>query len=109
MREKDKVNNRSSEQSDEIKRTYMLAGPSIRYLQRSASFANFPTEAPALRSEKLPFVSKRVDTRHHLLKEIATSSWDVILADFSLPQLNALDVLEVLRRQKNDTPDQIAR
>ena len=62
-----------------------------------------------LRSEKLPFVSKRVDTRHHLLKEIATSSWDVILADFSLPQLNALDVLEVLRRQKNDTPDQIAR
>ena len=47
MREKDKVNNRSSEQSDEIKRTYMLAGPSIRYLQRSASFANFPTEAPA--------------------------------------------------------------
>ena len=57
-----------------------------------------------LRSEEIQFVSKRIDNRQDLVKEISTATWDVVLADFSLPQLNALDVLDVLRVEKNDTP-----
>src|SRR6185369_7336950 len=57
-----------------------------------------------LRSEGIQFVSNRVDNRHDLVKEIVSRNWDVILADFSLPQLTALEVLAALRREKADIP-----
>ncbi len=57
-----------------------------------------------LRSEPLQIVAKRVENKRDLEKEIGTANWDIILADFSLPQFDALDVLEILRREKSEIP-----
>ncbi len=56
------------------------------------------------RSGQIQFDAKRIDNRRDLVKEIETTTGDAILVDFPLPQLDALDVLEVLRVKKNDTP-----
>src|SRR6266498_1963857 len=57
-----------------------------------------------LRSEKMRFVSRRVATKSELLAELKRASWDIILADYSLPQFNAFDVLDLLRREQQDIP-----
>src|SRR6266498_3209516 len=57
-----------------------------------------------LRSEQLQFASKRVGTKNDFEQAIRSATWDVILADFSLGQFNALHVLEILRQQNGDIP-----
>ncbi len=57
-----------------------------------------------LKLAKLSFGIRRVETRAIFLSELAASSPDIILADYSLPQFGALEVLELLQEQQSDVP-----
>lgn len=57
-----------------------------------------------LRRANIPFISKRVDTRETFLKELQDFIPDAILADYSLPQFNAMDALKLLKENKLDIP-----
>ncbi len=57
-----------------------------------------------LKLAKLSFTIRRVETRAVFLQELAGSSPDIILADYSLPQFGALEVLELLQEQQSDVP-----
>ena len=57
-----------------------------------------------LRRGKIPFTSKRVWTKEAFLKEIDAFTPNIILADFNLPQFNALDALKLLQGLKADIP-----
>src|SRR5882724_11338990 len=56
-----------------------------------------------LRSLRVPFTLKRVDSLANFLDEITTTSPDLILADFRVPSI-ALDVLDVLKERRLDIP-----
>ena len=47
---------------------------------------------------------RRVETRDDFLQELSQSSTDLILADYSLPQFNALEALQLLREVKSSVP-----
>ena len=53
-----------------------------------------------LRRLEMPYVAKRVWTGEDFLKELKDFAPDIILSDFNLPQMNALDVLQ-LRNENN--------
>ena len=46
----------------------------------------------------------RVETEGEFVESLSSSLWDVILADFSLPQFSAARALEILRGAGNDLP-----
>jgi PAS domain S-box-containing protein len=52
----------------------------------------------------VPFTLKRVDTLPDFLHEITARPPDLILADFRVPSIGALDVLDVLRERQLDIP-----
>jgi PAS domain S-box-containing protein len=57
-----------------------------------------------LRGIRVPFTLKRVDTLPDFLHEITARPPDLILADFRVPSIGALDVLDVLRERQLDIP-----
>lgn len=57
-----------------------------------------------LRREAYDITSRVVADREGFAKALDECAWDVILADYSLPQFNALDALDVLRRSGCDIP-----
>jgi len=57
-----------------------------------------------LRGLRVPFTLKRVDSLANFLDEITTTSPDLILADFRVPSIGALDVLDVLKERRLDIP-----
>jgi PAS domain S-box-containing protein len=57
-----------------------------------------------LKRAKIPFATRRVETREDFLKELSCSPPDVILADYSLPQFSAMEALQLLRDHQSDTP-----
>jgi len=57
-----------------------------------------------LRVERLAVQTRRVQTRGDFLSAIDTGAWDVVLADFTLPQFGALEVMDILRRRGSDLP-----
>ena len=46
----------------------------------------------------------RVETRAALVDALRTGTWEIVLSDFSLPSLNALDVLAILHEERSDLP-----
>lgn len=57
-----------------------------------------------LRRARLDFTSQRVWTMKAFLESIESSPPDVILADFTLPQFNAIDALQALRTRRLRIP-----
>jgi PAS domain S-box-containing protein len=47
---------------------------------------------------------ERVETADGLTDALARQSWDVVLADYSLPHFGALEALEIVRRSSEDLP-----
>jgi len=47
---------------------------------------------------------RRVDTSQGLREALDTERWDLVISDFSLPTLTALDVLKVLAQSRLDLP-----
>src|SRR2546425_10777810 len=56
-----------------------------------------------LRAERLAVQIKRVQTRGEFVGALDTGAWDVVLADFSLPQFGALEVMEIFRRRGSES------
>src|SRR5919199_4220998 len=48
--------------------------------------------------------SERVETREGMRAALASREWDVILCDYSMPNFNALQALEVLKETGLDIP-----
>jgi PAS domain S-box-containing protein len=57
-----------------------------------------------LRRAQLSFSSRRVETRESFLAALDEFAPDVILADYSLPQFNALEALRLLREHRLSVP-----
>src|SRR5882672_7775997 len=57
-----------------------------------------------LHSDQLVIHTKRVQTRTELENALDYEDWDVVLADYKLPQFDAFEVLELIQRRKNDLP-----
>lgn len=49
-------------------------------------------------------VSDRVDTPEAVRKTLANNTWDIILCDYSMPKLNALEALAILQETGLDIP-----
>jgi two-component system, cell cycle sensor histidine kinase and response regulator CckA len=47
---------------------------------------------------------KRVETISGLKEALQQSSWDMIICDYNLPTLNALDAISIIRENKPDVP-----
>lgn len=50
------------------------------------------------------FTSKRVETKEDFLKGLKDPALDAILADYSLPQFNAMDALRLMKKKSTDLP-----
>ena len=61
-----------------------------------------------LRGLRVPFRLKRVDSLANFLQQITTTSPDLILADFRVPGIGALDVLDVLKERRLDIQTELA-
>ena len=57
-----------------------------------------------LHKAKLNFKTERVDTRQELLDIIPAFEPDLIISDFNMPQLNALEALELLKENNYKIP-----
>ncbi len=57
-----------------------------------------------LRRAGIPFTSRRVDTEADFQAALDEFQPDVILADYSLPQFNAMEALRILRDRASDVP-----
>ncbi|HVY08440.1 MAG TPA: GGDEF domain-containing response regulator [Burkholderiales bacterium] len=49
-------------------------------------------------------VSRRVDTESELREALHTAEWDMVIADDSMPRLNSLQALSVLKKSGRDIP-----
>jgi putative two-component system response regulator len=69
---------------------------------------DFPPDAKLMEYElheaEIAFTSKRVLTKEAFLKELKDFTPNVILADYTLPQFNALDALRLLKQRRIDVP-----
>ena len=57
-----------------------------------------------LQKANLHFVTERVDSRDELLAKIPVFKPDLIISDFNMPQLNALEALELLQEHHYKIP-----
>lgn len=57
-----------------------------------------------IRKAGILFLPLRVDTRNDFLHQLHEFAPDIILADYSLPQLTALDALRMLKKEQLDIP-----
>ncbi len=57
----------------------------------------------AIAKEKIPFVSKRVDSREEFIASFATFRPDIVLSDHGLPAFNSIEAFK-LCRQHSDIP-----
>jgi diguanylate cyclase (GGDEF)-like protein/PAS domain S-box-containing protein len=47
---------------------------------------------------------RRVCTREHIEDALGGESWDLVISDFSMPQLNGLEVLDIVRKRMPELP-----
>jgi len=57
-----------------------------------------------LRSAKVSFEARTVVTREEFLQALRTFKPDIVLSDFTLPEFDALEAIEILRRYENGVP-----
>jgi two-component system sensor histidine kinase UhpB len=57
-----------------------------------------------LRAGGIAFRTRRIQTRHAFLAELAKARPDLVLSDFTLPEFDALEALSLLRKLKFDVP-----
>ena len=57
-----------------------------------------------LKRGKIGFTAKCVASKRDFLKQLASAPCDAIISDFSMPQFNALDALQLLREQRLEIP-----
>jgi two-component system cell cycle sensor histidine kinase/response regulator CckA len=80
-------------------------GPLLRILQVEDSSEDAELVVRALRLGGLNCFHERVDTRASWERAIvAPAAWDLVLLDYSLPQLDTLDLLAELREREPDLP-----
>jgi two-component system cell cycle sensor histidine kinase/response regulator CckA len=80
-------------------------GPSLRILQVEDSPNDAELVARELRLGGLDCRQERVDTRDGWERALSTpGTWDIVLLDYSLPQLDTLELLAELREREPDTP-----
>src|SRR5881296_993005 len=60
--------------------------------------------AEELRNGGLAFRSRRIQDRESLLRELHARCPDVVLSDFTLPEFDALQALQLLRKLQLDVP-----
>jgi two-component system sensor histidine kinase UhpB len=57
-----------------------------------------------LRIGGIAFTSRRIQTREAFLRELRHGPPDIVLSDFTLPEFDALDALQILRKLHVDVP-----
>lgn len=57
-----------------------------------------------LRNAKVSFEARTVVTREEFLHALKTFKPDIVLSDFTLPEFDALEAIEILRRYENNVP-----
>ena len=57
-----------------------------------------------MQRERMGVQIKTVESRRAFTTALNGTPWDIVLVDFSLPQFSAMEVLEILARQKLDIP-----
>lgn len=60
--------------------------------------------AIALENGGYQVIHQRVDTRADLETALSNKHWDIVLADYSMPQFSAIAALEILKEQQLDLP-----
>jgi two-component system, cell cycle sensor histidine kinase and response regulator CckA len=75
-----------------------------RILQVEDSDVDSELVVRSLRGLRVAFTLKRVQTLADFLNEITSNLPDLILADFRVPSIGALDVLDVLKERQADIP-----
>src|ERR1051326_1194713 len=60
--------------------------------------------ARALRREGFDATYDRVDTPGAMREALAHGKWDLVIADYSMPQFDGLSALRLLREQRPDIP-----
>jgi two-component system cell cycle sensor histidine kinase/response regulator CckA len=78
--------------------------PEIRILLVEDSRADAELITRDLRRSQLPLTLRQVDNLSDFIKEITDAPPNLILTDFRLPNLDALEILNVLRERQLDTP-----
>ena len=78
--------------------------PRISILQLEDSVLDADLELAQLTRAGLEFEAQRVETREDFALALDRSSFDVILADFHLPNFNGLDALAIARVKAPETP-----
>ena len=78
--------------------------PRISILQLEDSVLDADLELAQLTRAGLGFEAHRVETRADFALALDRSSFDVILADFNLPNFNGLDALAIARVKAAETP-----
>src|SRR5260221_12366226 len=76
----------------------------IRILMLEDSEADALLILEELRSGGYEPVCERVEGEKDFKKALVSRDWDVILADYSLPQFNALEALRILQASGRDLP-----
>lgn len=57
-----------------------------------------------LEQEGYELIAQRVESKTALIQALGSQCWDVILADYSLPQFSALEALAIMQQQQLDIP-----
>jgi PAS domain S-box-containing protein/putative nucleotidyltransferase with HDIG domain len=78
--------------------------PKLRALIIEDSEDDALLAARELRRGDYDVFTQRVETLAALREALETQTWDIILSDFSLPQLNGLDALKLLNQSGLDVP-----
>lgn len=58
----------------------------------------------ALRADGVNVVWERVFTAADMADKLLNSEWDIVIADYSMPQFNGLDALEIVNRLRHGMP-----
>ncbi len=76
----------------------------VRFLIVEDSEIDCALVVMTLKRAKYTVVHERVETPQALLDALTTSVWDIVIADYSLPSMNALITLELVKKSGLDIP-----
>src|SRR5258708_5451395 len=79
-------------------------GQELRILFVEDSSEDVELALRELRKAGLEPVSRRVDTKEALLRELDLFEPDLVLSDYNMPQFNGLEALAVVRMKREELP-----